>query len=68
MIFVLVMEGILEILDERLGVIRAEVMAIVGACTLSFYEPEIDLEHLGKSGPNQVQTREGPRKGPKTSD
>ena len=38
MIFGSVKEGILKILDEHLGMFRAEIMAIVGACTLSLYE------------------------------
>ena len=36
MIFGSVKEGILEILDECLGVFHTKVLAIVGACTLSF--------------------------------
>lgn len=50
MIFGSVKEGILEILDDRLSAICDEVMAIVGACTPSFYKREVDLEHLGKRG------------------
>ena len=67
-IFGLVKEEILEILDERLRTIRADVMAIVVAQTLSFCEREVDLEHLGKRGSDQVQAREGRMKRPKTSD
>ena len=38
MIFGTVKEGILEILDERLGAFRTEVMTIVGSRTLYFHE------------------------------
>ena len=38
MIFGTVKEGILEILDERLGMFHVEVMAIFGARNLSFRE------------------------------
>ena len=37
-------------MGERLGVICAEVLAIVGAHTLPCCEREIDLERLGKKG------------------
>ena len=68
MIFGLVIKGTLEIWDECLGAIREEVMAIVGARTLSFCKREMVLEHLGMRGPDQGQTREGLMKRPKTSD
>lgn len=37
-IFGTVKEGIMEILDERLGAFHIDIMAIVGAFTLSFQE------------------------------
>lgn len=36
MIFVTVKEGILEILDERLGAFHTEIMALMGARTMKF--------------------------------
>ena len=68
MIFGLLKERILEIFDERLGAICVEVIANVGSHILSLCEQEIDLDHLGKRGPDQVKTREGLKKRPKTSD
>ena len=38
MIFGTVKEGILEILDERLGAFHAEMMALIGVRTLTFWE------------------------------
>ena len=37
-IFGTVKEGILEILDERLGAFRTEIMDLMGACTMTFRE------------------------------
>ena len=67
-VFGSVTEGFLDILDERLGTLYAEFMVIGGSLTLSFYEREVDLEHLVKRGSDQVQAREGPRKTPEASD
>ena len=36
MIFGLVKEGIMEILDECMSTLRTKILAIMGACTLSF--------------------------------
>ena len=49
-----------------------EVVSISGCKTLNDMisrarEQEIDLDHLGKRESQQVQTMEGPRKRPKTS-
>ena len=38
MIFRTVKEGILEILDERLGAFRTEMAAMMGTCTMTFKE------------------------------
>ena len=57
-----------EILDEHLGAICTEVVAIVGACTSSPYEQEIGLEHLGKRGLHPLQAGEGPWKRPNVLD
>ena len=36
MIFGMIKEGIMEMPDERLGAFLAEIVAIVGVCTLTF--------------------------------
>ena len=57
MIFDIVQEGIREILDECLGVFRTNIMAIVGARTLSFHDFVLVelLSSLGKRTPMPVE-------------
>ena len=46
-------EGIVELLDEHLGAFRTEILAIVGACTLTFLEFHVrgDPEFFRKKHP-----------------